>query len=55
MPFTAYRPFAAEGARVGLMTCTICGAAVLIDPHDSIDPAQLHEDWHALPTNGDET
>lgn len=44
--FTGYRPFAAEGARVGIMSCLSCGAAILIDPGDEVDMAALHLRWH---------
>lgn len=39
--------FAAEGARVGLVTCLRCGAALLVDPWDRFDVLRLHEQWHA--------
>lgn len=38
--------FEAEGARVGLVTCLMCGAAVLLDPRDDKDPVALHTLWH---------
>lgn len=48
-PFTTgVRPFAAEGARVGLVTCLRCGAAILLDPSDAIDPVAVHRAWHLL-------
>lgn len=36
----------AEGARVGFISCEICGAAILIDPRDMVDVPALHADWH---------
>lgn len=36
----------AEGARIGLCTCRICGAAIMFDPRDQINAAQLHAEWH---------
>ena len=35
-----------EGARAGLATCKICGAAVLLDPRDSVNRARQHGEWH---------
>lgn len=37
---------AAEGARIGLATCKICGAAVMIDPRDQVNRARQHAEWH---------
>ena len=36
----------AEGARVAVVTCRLCGAAVLIDPREKVDPVKLHSDFH---------
>lgn len=39
----------AEGARVGLITCLTCGAAVLNDHRDvdaGINAIELHNRWH---------
>ncbi len=40
----------AEGARVGFTTCRRCGAAVLLDPRDTLDeensPTATHERFH---------
>ena len=36
----------AEGARVGITNCKVCGAAVLIDPRNEVDYARLHAQWH---------
>jgi hypothetical protein len=38
----------AEGARVGLATCRICGAVVLVDPRDDINRLQQHVEWHEV-------
>jgi LmbE family N-acetylglucosaminyl deacetylase len=38
---------AAEGARVGIACCSECGAALLLDPRESIDVVYLHNEWHA--------
>lgn len=46
--FTEPRGVAAEGARIGLMTCLRCGAALLIDPDDTFDPAFVHRRWHEV-------
>jgi hypothetical protein len=40
------RAWPAEGARVGLETCAICGAALLIDPAHKVDVIELHRLWH---------
>jgi len=37
----------AEGARVALLTCRICGAVVLADPRDTEDRPELHRAWHS--------
>lgn len=44
--YTAMTVLNAEGARVGLVSCTRCGALVIIDPRDTIDPAAVHDQWH---------
>jgi hypothetical protein len=44
--FTPVRPVTAEGARCGVATCLVCGAAVWLDPSDSVSALQLHRDWH---------
>lgn len=39
----------AEGARVGLVTCSRCGATLLLDPRDldrGLDVVEMHEAWH---------
>lgn len=44
--FTNATAIHAEGARVGLITCRLCGAAILLDRRDGIDAPQVHRDWH---------
>ena len=44
--FTPYRAFDAEGARLGLCSCMLCGAAIVIDSSDGITADQVHEQWH---------
>lgn len=36
----------AEGARVGLVTCLDCGAAILVDPRAIFDPMHAHDLFH---------
>ena len=45
--FEAATVIAAEGARVGVVTCKTCGACVLLDPRDSVNWARKHTEWHA--------
>ena len=42
--------WAAEGARVAMVTCSQCGAALLIDPRSNLDVMSLHMQWH-LPSS----
>ena len=45
--FTTATSFMAEGRRVGILSCKICGAAVLLD--DEIDTPRLHaETMHSM-------
>lgn len=44
--FTKYRPVVAEGARIGVYSCLICGSAVVLDPGDRTDMGRLHYQWH---------
>lgn len=45
--FTHATVVAAEGSRVGLVTCTRCGATVLLDPRDDqVDRLEVHTQWH---------
>lgn len=45
-PFTFATPVKSEGARVGLVSCEICGAALLLDDRDSENYMALHLQWH---------
>ena len=47
--------WAAEGARVGLVTCLECGAALLLDPRSEFDVPMRHALWHADPLNRDKS
>ena len=44
--FTMLRAVPAEGARVGIVSCLVCGAALTLDPEDTVDVRQLHREWH---------
>lgn len=46
LDYTDYTAVAAEGARVILISCTRCGAAILRDPRDGIDTQAIHDAWH---------
>lgn len=50
LDFWPPRPWAAEGARVALVTCSLCGAALLLDPADEREgrpsPLDLHREFH---------
>jgi hypothetical protein len=45
-PITAARAFMAEGARIALCSCRICGAALVLDPGDQESVVELHVAWH---------
>lgn len=45
--FTKAQAVAAEGARIGFVTCERCGAAVMLDMQ--IDAPSLHARWHQDP------
>lgn len=45
-PITSARAWTAEGARVALVSCTVCGAALLLDPDDRIGVVEVHVAWH---------
>lgn len=34
------------GSRCGIISCRVCGAAILLDDRDKEDFAQRHIDWH---------
>ena len=44
--FTVPRALPAEGARIALVTCLRCGAALVLDPDDNEDVLELHRRWH---------
>jgi hypothetical protein len=44
--YTAARPIAAEGARIGLIACTECGAALVLDIGIDFDVLARHDQWH---------
>lgn len=44
--YTPPRHFTAEGARIALVTCLDCGAALTIDPDYFVDVKALHDAWH---------
>ena len=39
--------FHAEGSRVAIVVCMLCGAAILIDPREKVDAPGLHRAWHS--------
>jgi len=41
--FTPYVAVSGEGMRFGLMSCTRCGAAIIVGPEDN---AAVHIAWH---------
>jgi transcription elongation factor Elf1 len=43
---TAATAIAAEGARVGVVSCRLCGAALLLDPREGWDNIGAHKAWH---------
>lgn len=45
--YTQLRIVAAEGARIGVLICRRCGAAVVLDPSDKFGADTLHDTWHA--------
>ena len=44
--FTPYYGMTVEGARIGVMSCRLCGAAILITPTMG-DHSAVHAAWHA--------
>lgn len=46
--FTPWRAVQAEGARIGFVTCRICGATILLDPDALENVALVHLDWHYI-------
>lgn len=45
--FSHVRSVQAEGARVGFVICSTCGAVVMLDPAEKTDFTKVHETWHA--------
>ena len=45
--YTAATTWEAECARVAVVVCLRCGAAILLDPRESFSAKQRHDDWHA--------
>lgn len=48
MTYTDAAMIQAEGARVGIVTCTQCGAAIIHDPRDKRDATKTHDNWHDM-------
>lgn len=44
--FTRATVIPAEGARVAVVSCERCGAALLLDPRESISVMDRHRAWH---------
>lgn len=44
--YTDATTFEVEGARVGIVICETCGAAILLDPRDETDRPKQHAEWH---------
>lgn len=44
--YTPLRIVAAEGARIGIVICRRCGAAIVLDPLDKFGADDLHDAWH---------
>jgi hypothetical protein len=44
--FTPAWAVLAEGARIGIVTCTVCGAALVLD--NEIDVLDLHRRHHGI-------
>lgn len=49
--FTGSRAWNAEGARIAVVTCKMCGAAIVIDPMDvdEFSATEVHAAWHGKP------
>jgi hypothetical protein len=45
-PITAARAFEAEGARIAVCSCRICGACLVLDPADEESVIERHVTWH---------
>ena len=42
--FTPYYSFATEQGRIGVTTCNVCGASIILD--EKIDRPATHRAWH---------
>jgi hypothetical protein len=42
--YSQYYAFSVEGARIGLMTCLRCGAAIVISDDGG---EKVHDEWHS--------
>jgi len=45
--YTDATAITAEGARIGIVTCCRCGAAILLDPRAEWSAIEKHDEWHA--------
>lgn len=46
VPSPGDRTFTTDGTQCGLVTCEICGAALLIDPSATFSATKRHAEWH---------
>jgi hypothetical protein len=44
--YTPYVAVFAEGMRIALTTCKLCGAALVFSGFDTLDPLVIHKVWH---------
>lgn len=44
-----------SGPRAELTNCLRCGAAIFLDPRDTLDFLQIHLDWHTHQDNRSES
>ena len=44
--FTRATVLHAEGTRVAVINCETCGAALLLDPRETISVVDRHRAWH---------
>lgn len=38
--------FTSGGPLVGIVPCSICGAAIMLGAHDRVDRVAQHHEWH---------
>jgi hypothetical protein len=43
--FTPYHAFVTEGGRIGLVSCRLCGAALIVGD-ENLDTFSKHVHWH---------